>query len=162
MILAQLASDGVLDAANDWLCRRRRDFPAHDDVWDLRRHWSREKDRVRTDLLTGRFRFGLLSKITLANGDDVGLWPARDALVLKAMAMVLAKHLPISPRCTHVKGHGGGKAAVARRYDLNAKLLFNWRRRYGVEDRFLPVEVSEAGPPPTPSQDGDTSESVPN
>ncbi len=25
---------------------------------------------------------------------------------------MLAKHLPVSPHCTHVKGHGGAKAAV--------------------------------------------------
>ena len=40
------------------------------------------------------------------------LWSARDALVLKALALVLGEHLPILPRCTHVKGHGGAKAAV--------------------------------------------------
>ena len=32
--------------------------------------------------------------------------------MLKALALVLGEHLPISPRCTHVKGHGGAKAAV--------------------------------------------------
>ncbi len=32
--------------------------------------------------------------------------------MLKALTIVLAKHLPISSRCTHVKGHGGAKAAV--------------------------------------------------
>ncbi len=32
--------------------------------------------------------------------------------MLKALAIVLAKHLPVSPRCTHVKGDGGAKAAV--------------------------------------------------
>ncbi len=42
---------------------------------------------------------------------------------------------------------GMSAAAVARRYDLNANLLFNWKRCYGVSDRFLPVEVSEPGPP---------------
>ena len=41
---------------------------------------------------------------------------------------------------------GASAAAVARRYDLNANLLFNWKRRYWVEDRFLPVEVSEVQP----------------
>ncbi|MFQ5939809.1 MAG: transposase [Alphaproteobacteria bacterium] len=47
---------------------------------------------------------------------------------------------------------GMSAAAVARRYDLNANLLFNWKRRYGVSDRFLPVEVSEPGlPAPRPS-----------
>jgi transposase len=42
---------------------------------------------------------------------------------------------------------GVSAAAVARRYDLNANLLFNWKRRYGVSDRFLPVEISEPGLP---------------
>lgn len=38
---------------------------------------------------------------------------------------------------------GVSAAAVARRYDLNANLLFNWKRRYGASERFLPVEISE-------------------
>ena len=37
---------------------------------------------------------------------------ARDALVLKALALVLAKYLPVSRRCTHLKGHGGAKYAA--------------------------------------------------
>jgi hypothetical protein len=48
----------------------------------------------------------------LADGEEVDLWSARDALVLKALTMVLADVLPVSARCTHVKGHGGAKAAV--------------------------------------------------
>jgi RNA-directed DNA polymerase len=32
-ILAQLASDDVLDSAYEWLCRRRRDYSANADVW---------------------------------------------------------------------------------------------------------------------------------
>jgi RNA-directed DNA polymerase len=32
--------------------------------------------------------------------------------VLKALTIVLSDILPVSPRCTHVKGHGGAKAAV--------------------------------------------------
>jgi len=67
---------------------------------------------LRAELAAGRYRFGLLTRITLVDGEDVDLWSARDALVLKALAIVLAKHLPVSPRCTHVKGHGGAKAAV--------------------------------------------------
>ncbi len=62
----------------------------------------------------GRFRFGLLTRITLKDGEEIDLWSARDALMLKALAIVLAKHLPVSPRRTHVKGHGGVKAAVRR------------------------------------------------
>jgi hypothetical protein len=36
----------------------------------------------------------------------------RDALVLKALALVLGQHLPVSSRCTHLKGNGGAKHAV--------------------------------------------------
>lgn len=37
---------------------------------------------------------------------------------------------------------GVSAAAIARRYGLNANLLFNWKRRYGTLDDFLPVEIS--------------------
>ncbi len=111
-LLAALASDATLDAAFVWLCKRRRDYPDDADVWDLRRHWPAEKARLQSDLSAGRFRFGLLNRITKVDGEEVDLWSARDALVLKALTIVLAKHLPVSIRCTHVKGHGGAKAAV--------------------------------------------------
>ena len=112
MLMAKLISDVVLDAAYDWLCRRRRDYPDHADVWDFRHHWPAGKARLQADLSAGDFRFGLLDRITKADGEDIDLWSARDALVLKALALVLGDHLPISPRCTHVRGHGGAKAAV--------------------------------------------------
>ncbi len=63
-------------------------------------------------MAAGRFRFGLLTRITLKDGEEIDLWSARDVLVRNALAIVLAKHLPVSPRCTHVKGRGGAKAAV--------------------------------------------------
>ena len=44
-------------------------------------------------MAAGRFRFGLLTRITLKDGEEVDLWSARDALVLKALAIVLAKVL---------------------------------------------------------------------
>ena len=55
----ETASDAVLDAAYDWLCRRRRDYPDHADVWVFRRHWLTEKARLQSDLSTDDFRFGL-------------------------------------------------------------------------------------------------------
>jgi hypothetical protein len=36
---------------------------------------------------------------------------------------------------------GVSVASVARRHDLNANLLFNWRRRCGAEGCFLPVAL---------------------
>ncbi len=112
MYVTRLASDAVLDSAYGWLCHRRRDYPADSDVWSFRRDWRAEKRRLQADLLAGDYRFGLLGRITLADGSDIDLWSARDALVLKALAMVLADVLPVSPRCTHIKGNGGAKAAA--------------------------------------------------
>ena len=86
--------------------------PANADVCSLRRHWPDEKWQIQADLLAREYRFALLDRITLADGSDIDLWAARDALVLKALTMVLADVLPVSPRCTHIKGHGGAKAAV--------------------------------------------------
>ncbi len=111
-MLSRVASDAILDAAYAWLRKRRRDYPADADVWSFRRYWPAEKRRIQADLHAGVFRFGLLDRVTLKDGSDIDLWSARDALVLKALTIVLSDILPVSPRCTHIKGHGGAKAAV--------------------------------------------------
>ncbi len=111
-VLAELTSNDVLDTSYDWLCKRRRNYPADADVWSFRQQWPVEKGRLKAELAAGQYRFGLLTRITLVDGEDVDLWSARDAWVLKALAIVLADVLPVSSRCTHVKGHGGAKAAV--------------------------------------------------
>ena len=112
--LSELIAEPVLDAAYAWLCRRRQDYPAHADIWAFRRQWPAEKTRIRADLLAGRYTISLLDRITRADGEECDLWAARDALVLKALAMVLGKALPSSRHCTHLKGHGGAKGAVRR------------------------------------------------
>ena len=55
---------------------------------------------------------------------------------------------------------GASAAAIARRHDLNANLLFNWKRRYGMSDRFLPIEISETEPSVPKADDGPTETSV--
>ena len=111
-MLATLASDRVLDAAYAWLCAQRRHWPANADVWGLRFRWLAEKAAIRQTLLAGHYRFAPLTRITKSDGQCVYVWSARDALVLKALAIVLGGVLPVSRRCVHVKGHGGAKAAV--------------------------------------------------
>jgi len=108
-ILAEITSDAVLDAAYEWLCRRRRYYSANADVWGFRRDWAHEKQRIRDELLSGSYRFSLLARITRKDGEETDLWCSRDALVLKALALVLGSYLPASRRCTHLKGHGGAK-----------------------------------------------------
>ena len=90
-ILAELTSDDVLDTAYGWLCRRRQNYPADADVWSFRQTWAQEKDKLKAMLAAGRFRFGLLTRIMLKDGEEIDLWSACDALVLKALAIVLAR-----------------------------------------------------------------------
>ncbi|MDA9981286.1 hypothetical protein N9H39_00805 [Gammaproteobacteria bacterium] len=126
-MLSELASDRVIDPTYDWLCRQRRDWPDRADVWDLRIHWDREKPRLKEALRTGRYRFSPLERVTNRNGENVSVWSARDALVIKALALVLGQTLPVSTRCTHVKGHGGQKGAVRAVRDALPQAQFVFR-----------------------------------
>ena len=78
----------------------------------LRQDWAIEKPRLCQLLSNGQYQFEPLQKLTCSDGDVIELWTARDALVLKAIAMVLGPTFESSPKCTHNKGHGGAKAPV--------------------------------------------------
>ena len=113
-LLAAIASDSVLDAAFAWLCKRRRDYPDHADVWEFRRNWPQEKDRIRAELPSGRYRFGLLDRVALANGDEIDLWSARDALVLKALTIVLRISSRFHPAAPTLRAMAGPRRRCGR------------------------------------------------
>ncbi len=112
-LMAEIASDAVLEEAYEWLCVRRQRYAPNNDVWTLRWRWAQVKAQVQTLLLTGQYRFDAMDMIP-ASEDQVALWSSRDALVLKALALVLTRHLgPLLPKsCCHVINNGGSKAAV--------------------------------------------------
>ena len=101
-----------MDAAYEWLCHRRKDYPDDADMWSLRFNWPDEKARIQHDLLTECYQFEPLSVVANQAGETLHIWSARDALVLKALTVVLQHRLPVSKQCVHVMGHGGAKAAV--------------------------------------------------
>lgn len=106
----------VLEAAYGWLVKCRKVYPSSSDIWSFRQKWQQEKARLQEELVAGRYRVGLLSRVSRPDQDQIDLWSARDALVLKCLALVLSQRLPLSRRCFHIKGSGGrkrgGKAAV--------------------------------------------------
>ena len=56
--------------------------------------------------------------------------------------------------CAQARGEGVSVSQVARRFDVNANLVFTWLRdpRFGAEAAsFLPVEVTPADPGPPPA-----------
>ncbi len=97
-----------------WLCQARLNYPADADVWDLRFHWSTERDRILALLNAGHYRSQPLSKIIKTSGEVITIWSSADALVIKSMALVLMRQLPTHRLCTHISGHGGGKASIEK------------------------------------------------
>ena len=101
-----------IDEAYQWLCKQRRNHPNNADIWHLRFHWQAERVGILQSLQRGDYFFAPLQRITKADGTVIHLWRSADALVLKALTLAIAPLLPISKRCTHVKGNGGLKYAV--------------------------------------------------
>ncbi len=101
-----------IDEAYQWLCKQRRNHPDNADVWHLRFHWDTERPRILKALHQGDYVLSPLQSITKADGSVIHLWCSADALVLKALTLAITPLLPISRRCTHVKGNGGLKYAV--------------------------------------------------
>lgn len=116
MLITPLASDAIIDQAWHWLCKARAGYHYNEDIWHLRLHWARFKPVLQARLLAGQFRFGCNRRLRGGGqrGEITDLWDAEDALVLKALALVLTPLLKphLSDRCFHLAGCGGLKAAV--------------------------------------------------
>lgn len=101
----------VLDVAMAWLRHQRRNAPVHADVWHLRHHWERISPVLQQQLQSGTYQ---LTPMQVVGLDRNAMWSAQDALVLKWVALQVTPLLPVHARCEHVKGHGGGRASIAR------------------------------------------------
>jgi len=116
--MRELASGAVLETAFDWLCKRRVNYAHSADVWNVRFRWAEIKVQLQRDLLGGQYRFSPLRRIQ-PHGECIELWNALDALVLKALAIVLNRRLDLARSCYHLTGKDGeekrgAKAAVRR------------------------------------------------
>ncbi len=112
-LIDRLTSDDVIESNFAWVCRLRNGYSPNSDIWELRTRWDILKLRLTSDLAAGTFLFSSLRTVGVA-GNTLEVWSALDALVLKALTIVLTPALEplLSRRCYHLKGHGGAKAAV--------------------------------------------------
>jgi hypothetical protein len=62
------------------------------DVWNLRRHWQTVKPDLQQQLLDGTYQFSPQQEIRF-DTESIELWSSLDALVLKAVTLVLTQHL---------------------------------------------------------------------
>ena len=114
-LIEEVASDDVLEQSLAWLCTRRKDYSPNDDVWIVRERWDQVKPQLRLAMLSGKYQLQAVRRVR-ANGETFDIWQATDALVLKAISIVLTKHLKgvVSSSCHHFVGNGGAKEAVRR------------------------------------------------
>lgn len=112
-LLKRIASDVVIDQAYAWLCEKRSHYHFNNDVWQVRRWWEEKKPQLQALLRSGRYLFRELRAIW-GQQQKIEVLSALDALVLKAIAIVLTAHLKphLSLRCFHLAGSGGMKVAV--------------------------------------------------
>ena len=90
-LIARVASDETLEIAFDWVSKRRIDY-SHNSVWDLRRNWQEIKPEIQQALVSGDYTFSPLREIRM-DSEVIELWCAKDALVLKALAIILGEEL---------------------------------------------------------------------
>ena len=126
-LMRLIAAETILNSAYDWLRKRRLESHANNDFWRLSLRWAQVRTQIRDRLLRGIYTLSPVELITLANGHSVSQWCAEDAIVLKALALVLTPTLCRNTnlsRATHLKGNGGLKGAVNKAYAFTQKHRF--------------------------------------
>jgi RNA-directed DNA polymerase len=133
-------ADTAIDDAFRWVCTQRGHFPANADIWHLRFHWVSERERLWNALATGTYRFDPLSVVKKASGDSIALWSATDALVIRCLTQWLHSRLPVHRACEHVRGHGGGRASVARVHRLLCTGRFPYVCRTDIRQYYANID----------------------
>jgi RNA-directed DNA polymerase len=111
-LLKKIISSQNLENAFNILCKQRKDYSAYADIWDLRYNWSSYKQQIITQIKAGIFEFDPVTQYEAKN-EICYKRTARDALVLKAMSLVLNEYLaPKLGKFYRLKGNGGIYGAI--------------------------------------------------
>ncbi|KKL73530.1 hypothetical protein LCGC14_2074000, partial [marine sediment metagenome] len=113
-----LFNEGTLEKAFKYVCKKRIGYSHNNDIWDLKLTWNREKQQLYEQLNSGTYSFEPVRKITSESG-TLEIWSSRDAVVLKALEMMLSERIrsELSAKCCHIKGNRGSKKAVRSVYN---------------------------------------------
>ena len=114
-LIEQVASDENIEQAFSWLCLKRKEHSPNNDVWNLRRHRQTVKSNLQQQLLDGTYQFSPQQEIRF-DTESIELWASLDALVLKAVTLVLTRHLKpnIYNQSAHVKGNDGDEEFISK------------------------------------------------
>ena len=103
-----------LKSAYQWCCQKRQNYHANANIWHLRRNWSTIHPQIIHHLQAGTYTIEPVKRIEKANGNTTWLWHPRDAIVLKAIALLLHQHLKpqLSKHCINMPQQGGIKRGI--------------------------------------------------
>jgi retron-type reverse transcriptase len=115
-LLSNILSNDNLDEAFKHICHTRIKDKPNSDVWHLRHNWLMHRKDIRDNLMRNTYN---LSPLTLYRGNDnkyYGRWEAKDAVILKAIAIKLSPVFSqtIGSTCSHLSGNGGLKGATQK------------------------------------------------
>jgi RNA-directed DNA polymerase len=101
--------DLLWQQARGWLYQRRMNAPPDADIWHLRWRWEQEGDGLFRLVTSGKY---LLSSMEVNGRGSAALaqWSARDALVLKWVALHVQSQLPHPEACMHLRGGGTSRS----------------------------------------------------
>lgn len=121
--LATIITPAHLEDGLKWAKKQRAHYPDSDEIWtlSLSLNWSRERSLMLQSVLNGTHVFEPVRVRRHDNGGVSYLWHARDAVLLKAIALGLSDKLSpsISKQCTHIKGNGSIPRAVQSAHDAS-------------------------------------------
>jgi RNA-directed DNA polymerase len=111
--MKQVAESVNIETALEHVVHNRRNHSHNNDIWHLCYKWDLEKPEIRRQLMDGSYKFQALRRYRI-DGKKINSWSGRDAVVLKAVAMVLKPYFEsfISTDCYHLKGPAGIKPAL--------------------------------------------------
>lgn len=116
------------ELAQAWLFRQRRRASHNADIWHLRFHREKYLGRIWQQVDNGEYRLLPPQLIRTGKQDDIVLWSAADAMVMKWVALEIKVLLPLQSRCVHTAGHRGGRDSLAEITQTLAQgARFVWR-----------------------------------
>ena len=112
-----LFNDTDRELVFQWLCEKRKEHSANNDIWDMRRQWDKINDELLSQLNDGTYMFSPLQRFEFTD-DIVSMWSSADMIALKLITQALEDQMQqnLSKSCYHTKGHGGLKKALIHTY----------------------------------------------
>lgn len=99
-----MSSNQHRELALAWLLRQRCQASHKADIWDLRFHRDIYLERIWRQVDNGEYRMLPPQLIRTGKQDDIVLWSATDAIVMKWVALETKDLLPLQRRCIHTAG----------------------------------------------------------